>query len=152
MIIWQTYCLKLIRVLCSTIIDSHLFVATFPGLPHFYSLVYIQSNTWRYNIIVNANQRIKNGAGLATRLELEHLLKHPTIVKYVGLFSLHCLFYCPYTLVQRSVAGIEWIAVHRKNQYRVGHMGKVHIILCWRFPHQVILMVIILHIIFCGFL
>ena len=38
-----------------------------------------------------------------------------------------------HTLMQRSVAGIEWIAVHRKNQYRVGHRGKVHMILCWQF-------------------
>ena len=47
-----------------------------------------------------------------------------------------------HTLVQRSVAGIEWIAVRRKNQYRVGHRGKVHMM---HFPHQIVLMVIILH-------
>lgn len=27
--------------------------------------------------------------------------------------------------MQRSVASIEWTGVHRRNLYRVGHMGKV---------------------------
>ena len=28
--------------------------------------------------------------------------------------------------LQRSVASVEWTGIHKKNQYRVGHMGKVH--------------------------
>ena len=31
--------------------------------------------------------------------------------------------------LQRSVASVQWIGIHKKNQYRVGHRGKVHMLL-----------------------
>ena len=89
----------------------------------FFILYYMETD-----IIVNVNQRIK------------------IIVKYVRSYITCTVVH---TLMQRSVAGIEWIAVHRKNQYRVGHRGKVHMM---QFPHQIVLMVIILHIINYQFL
>ena len=44
-------------------------------------------------------------------------------VKYVI-----CLFCCPCKPAQRSVASVQWIGIHKKNQYRVGHRGKVRML------------------------
>ena len=30
--------------------------------------------------------------------------------------------------LQRSVASVQWIGIHKKNQYRVGHRGKVRML------------------------
>ena len=30
--------------------------------------------------------------------------------------------------LQRSVVSVQWIGIHKKNQYRVGHRGKVRML------------------------
>ena len=78
------------------IVDSHLFVVTFPGVPIFI--------LWfAFTVNVKAGQRIKVGKAwkygwnFCFDDDQNTLSKHPAMVKYVvGLFSLHCLFCCPY--------------------------------------------------------
>ena len=67
------------------------------------------------------------------------------ISRYIALcFVFCCMKWCPnclevkhfvclfcfvvHTNLQRSVASVEWIGIPKKNQYRVGHMGKVHML------------------------